>query len=1239
MINPRKFSEKIALHNQKQAEETAAFEQIMKEVGLATRRDNSPCNNNSHISINGSSLAPCDNNSIYYGGSLPNVNQAQMYKGIIVSNSSALLDNGCPNTGVARTNGWLNTPMSPTKHEINMAKLHQRDFKSHQNMVGIDLQDALYTLNTMKGTSTHDNYIAANKNNNIGNTRHRGSSLSKSSQRARSSHNDRKHNTNRIDCSPYTSPYLSPPSPDSCWRRTNSDSALNQSSSPADLSSAETSPDARHFTNTHSNYNANQSHLYFNNGGERNPMNYNTDHNSYTSSSPSPSPKGHVYQNQTNLVRYDNGKANASTANNHPYINVWDPSFTSYFKYSPHFEVSPKLLRSKTPISQFQTPNKNSTIQNFDDLSTIIRLDDRVTTKRKKKKNIHNGKNITTENVIKRYNSTGCMVKQLFTQSPGTNYRVTTNYDIVSPVKSVQSALTPAGLVKNQQNQSNLSQTYPVGNITKTKTSSLTGHHGHHNENRVHFNLRPSLLNPSSSSSNMLKLCLSQIYLNKIKHQNNNLSENMSEVNGLSDRFRSREVPGIKIISTKNNDDFQNNIAMSLNNANNIDFCNNINDINGSNECNNTGSLPDLSSLHFPSSLHLSLDNENYIPNSREVSQPLSSPLNFHHMSNNDIGVSSPCNNSQYLNVPSHINAPIAVNTAQNNFLDNFEKYNITHNINNAMKIEDFKNGPIRNVNGLIGGGIPTNYNYSALPNENNISPNLSYTLDFDININKNSPTQINSSSLNPSNTSLYQTYAQNNDQHFGSRDKSRSFATLYEPINDFPIQSYNSSTGYLAISGSTNVHNYNPTFSSYNSSNEEDINKDPMMSDFSSYYSPSASTTGRNFNRQHHPFTRSTNYAMAQTIDFSPCQKLLSASYNEQKFLDRYASGNSEFNDNNFANEQFMSTSYRRAKSQENNLNRINERSNDSYLTPQSCAFRFNNHSLTNSHSHILLKNDNSDKLTLNSGMMHDFDNSTTHSLGNHNTVAPDMLVPPCASLSNLSSYYGSTSNLESFLIPAATLSSFSSQDEMFHLKTSNFNSKYSRSSPARNEVNATLEMSGMDYINNDSAILGDILMNNSMDDDINMKIGGNNVNIIDDRYDSIAQDIVLDNMTNDQQSNSSILNVDDFLDKINHESVKINGISTNVKFMDNESKSKYLFPNESNNESPMPPETNDKELNFLEGESQTYMQNHIPHIILTEVNEKFSSNTSDNNIFSPVETYTINNSSEVNPLYELGF
>lgn len=38
MANPRKFSEKIALHTQKQAEETAAFERIMREVSDATNK-------------------------------------------------------------------------------------------------------------------------------------------------------------------------------------------------------------------------------------------------------------------------------------------------------------------------------------------------------------------------------------------------------------------------------------------------------------------------------------------------------------------------------------------------------------------------------------------------------------------------------------------------------------------------------------------------------------------------------------------------------------------------------------------------------------------------------------------------------------------------------------------------------------------------------------------------------------------------------------------------------------------------------------------------------------------------------------------------------------------------------------------------------------------------------------------------------------------------------------------------
>lgn len=38
MANPRKFSEKIALHNQKQAEETAEFEKIMREVSNVTSK-------------------------------------------------------------------------------------------------------------------------------------------------------------------------------------------------------------------------------------------------------------------------------------------------------------------------------------------------------------------------------------------------------------------------------------------------------------------------------------------------------------------------------------------------------------------------------------------------------------------------------------------------------------------------------------------------------------------------------------------------------------------------------------------------------------------------------------------------------------------------------------------------------------------------------------------------------------------------------------------------------------------------------------------------------------------------------------------------------------------------------------------------------------------------------------------------------------------------------------------------
>ncbi|KAI1886005.1 hypothetical protein AGOR_G00209590 [Albula goreensis] len=59
--NPRKFSEKIALHTQRQAEETAAFREVMMDI-TSTR-------------IQAQKVRLARNQGPYYGGSLPNVNQ------------------------------------------------------------------------------------------------------------------------------------------------------------------------------------------------------------------------------------------------------------------------------------------------------------------------------------------------------------------------------------------------------------------------------------------------------------------------------------------------------------------------------------------------------------------------------------------------------------------------------------------------------------------------------------------------------------------------------------------------------------------------------------------------------------------------------------------------------------------------------------------------------------------------------------------------------------------------------------------------------------------------------------------------------------------------------------------------------------------------------------------------------------------------------------------------------------
>ncbi|XP_036395684.1 CREB-regulated transcription coactivator 2 [Megalops cyprinoides] len=59
--NPRKFSEKIALHTQRQAEETAAFREVMMDI-TSTR-------------IQAQKVRLARSQGPYYGGSLPNVNQ------------------------------------------------------------------------------------------------------------------------------------------------------------------------------------------------------------------------------------------------------------------------------------------------------------------------------------------------------------------------------------------------------------------------------------------------------------------------------------------------------------------------------------------------------------------------------------------------------------------------------------------------------------------------------------------------------------------------------------------------------------------------------------------------------------------------------------------------------------------------------------------------------------------------------------------------------------------------------------------------------------------------------------------------------------------------------------------------------------------------------------------------------------------------------------------------------------
>ncbi|XP_029380122.1 CREB-regulated transcription coactivator 1 isoform X8 [Echeneis naucrates] len=149
--NPRKFSEKIALHNQKQAEETAAFEEVMKDLSI-TRAARLQLQKTQHLQLG-------QNRGQYYGGSLPNVNQIG--------------------------NNTVDVPFQNSGLDTNRSTRHH------------GLVDRVYR-DRNRITSPHRKPLSIDKHG------------------------------RQIDSCPYGSVYLSPP-PDTSWRRTNSDSALHQS--------------------------------------------------------------------------------------------------------------------------------------------------------------------------------------------------------------------------------------------------------------------------------------------------------------------------------------------------------------------------------------------------------------------------------------------------------------------------------------------------------------------------------------------------------------------------------------------------------------------------------------------------------------------------------------------------------------------------------------------------------------------------------------------------------------------------------------------------------------------------------------------------------------------------------------------------------------------------------------------------------------------------------------------------
>ncbi|KAK0150093.1 CREB-regulated transcription coactivator 1 [Merluccius polli] len=176
--NPRKFSEKIALHNQKQAEETAAFDEVMKELSI-TRAARLQLQKSQYLQLG-------QNRGQYYGGSLPNVNQ--------IGNGTVDMTFQMP-----FQNSDLDTSRTTRHHGLVDRVYRNRNASPHGKPLPVDKHGRQISFqNTPSWIVNFSCQLCFL--------------------------NWRAH----VDSCPYGAAYLSPP-PDTSWRRTNSDSALHQS--------------------------------------------------------------------------------------------------------------------------------------------------------------------------------------------------------------------------------------------------------------------------------------------------------------------------------------------------------------------------------------------------------------------------------------------------------------------------------------------------------------------------------------------------------------------------------------------------------------------------------------------------------------------------------------------------------------------------------------------------------------------------------------------------------------------------------------------------------------------------------------------------------------------------------------------------------------------------------------------------------------------------------------------------